>query len=110
MTQWEEIVAIKECKECEGAVSTKAETCPHCGCPEPVEFHVEGYSGTVSGGTMKSGTDAEEQTQAIVKLGAFIAVGLLLLFSLVSCFRSGPCPDYEEVVAVCTGEERSRYP
>ena len=77
---------------------------------------------------MKSGTDAEEQTQAIVKLGAFIAVGLLLLFSLVlafpkkvqeaycrsvvsySCFRSGPCPDYEEVVAVCTGEERSRYP
>ena len=30
-------MALKKCSECEGEVSSKAKTCPHCGAPAPKE-------------------------------------------------------------------------
>lgn len=29
-------MTIFQCEECRGKVSTKADKCPHCGCPIPV--------------------------------------------------------------------------
>jgi rRNA maturation protein Nop10 len=28
-------MALKECRECKGAVSTLSKSCPHCGVPSP---------------------------------------------------------------------------
>jgi hypothetical protein len=40
-------MALTVCKECSGDVSTKAETCPHCGAP--VQSAVKAFGGCLGG-------------------------------------------------------------
>ena len=50
-------MAISNCKECDGKVSTLAKTCPHCGAPKPTHLNKKQSSVKASGLQLKKKRD-----------------------------------------------------
>lgn len=61
-------MALDLCRECDGQVSTEADSCPHCGCPEPIldeearhDRRLESYDLGSSDGEERSSRDLFEK-------------------------------------------------
>jgi hypothetical protein len=61
-------MAMTECRECKGAVSSTAKTCPHCGVSRP----------TLTEGEVK----AQAAASIAYNVGCLILIGLFVFFAL----------------------------
>lgn len=85
-------MALEECRECGGQISTEAETCPNCGVPDP----------TGSGGPERQATSDNDSSGNAVGKGA-------RLFQVGSCRRC-PFRGHRESLGELRGEGFRRHP
>lgn len=89
-------MSLQDCKECGEQVSTKADSCPHCGVPSP------------AGNGLAAGANTAWYTRPVVVLTGGLAV-LFVLFPLAQYGTLSPCGMVKAEAMQYLREETAQY-